>query len=115
MISVDQSHFDIVRRWRRTFSHCSGSDGVKKRYRGNIVPDYFKGLRDSSYTVSHRRTSTVFFYFNFLSFDSIPCCNTNFSMSHLTTAVIPGVIEVAVFKGHLPHIVIASGHNTRKH
>ena len=49
------------------------------------------------------------FYFNFSSSDSIPCCNTNFSMLHLTTAIIPGVIEVVVFKGHLLHIVPALG------
>jgi len=35
-------------------------------------------------------------------------------MLHLTTAVIPGLIEVTVFKGHLLHIVTASGHTSSK-
>lgn len=36
-------------------------------------------------------------------------------MLHLPTAIIPGVIEVVVFEGHLLHIVTASGpENTSK-
>lgn len=54
-------------------------------------------------------------FLNSTSFDSIPYCKINFSMPDLSTAVSPWVIETTVFKGHHPHLVITSGHNTKTH